>query len=119
MQIISGGAEDDLVVGSGGAGECAGLVVFGVAVGVGALALEEPRVVRRRAVVLELAPAAVRVAAELAARARAPSGHLQLWQAFPGDVYGFPKVVLFFPKNDHYSTMLEHYFFSNLTYVVF
>ena len=81
-------AQHDLVVGSRRAGEGAGLVVLGVAVRIGAFPLEEHGVLGGRAVVGELAPAAVGVAAELAARAGAPSGDLQLRQALVRDVHG-------------------------------
>lgn len=79
-------AEHDLVVGALWAGEGAGLVVLGVAVGVQAQPLEEPGVIRRRALVRVLAPAAVGVAAELLARAGAAAGHLELGGALGVDV---------------------------------
>ncbi|RLM85493.1 hypothetical protein C2845_PM04G30420 [Panicum miliaceum] len=61
-------AEDDLVVGSGGAGEGACGVVLWVAVGVRALPLEVPRVVGRPAAVGRRADAAVHVLLEHGAR---------------------------------------------------
>jgi hypothetical protein len=79
-------AEHDIVVGALWAGEGAGLVVLGVAVGVRAQPLEEPGVVRGRALVLVLAPAAVGVAAELLAGAGAAAGHLERGGALGVDV---------------------------------
>uniref|UniRef100_A0A8R7Q0X3 Uncharacterized protein n=1 Tax=Triticum urartu TaxID=4572 RepID=A0A8R7Q0X3_TRIUA len=86
-------AEDDLVVGAR-AGENACGVVLGVAVGVGALPLEEPRVVGRPIVVCRRPGAAVHVLLEHTARVVAPSGGPQLVGALRRDHPGAPRPAL-------------------------
>jgi hypothetical protein len=81
-------AEDDLVVGSGGAGEGAGGVILGVAVRVGALPLEVPGVVGRVAVVGRRADAAVLVLLEHGARVVAHAVLPQLGRAARVHVHG-------------------------------
>uniref|UniRef100_A0A8R7U4P6 Uncharacterized protein n=1 Tax=Triticum urartu TaxID=4572 RepID=A0A8R7U4P6_TRIUA len=80
-------AEGDFVVCSGGAGECAALVVVGVAVGVWAEPLEETRVAGRPAGRRRTwRRAAVLWGAELAAGTHAAPVHLQLRRALCVDV---------------------------------
>jgi len=86
-------AEDDLVVGSGWAGECAGGVVLWVAVRVGTLPLEVPRVLGRPAVVGRRSDAAVDVLLEHGARVVAHPVLPQLGGAPRVHVDGAPRAA--------------------------
>jgi hypothetical protein len=87
-------AEDDVVVGAAGAGVGAGGVVLGVAVRVGALALEELGVVGGPAGVLGRPGAAVPVLLEHGARVVAAAGHPELGRALRRDVGAAPRPAL-------------------------
>ncbi|KAK8444498.1 hypothetical protein SEVIR_9G146801v4 [Setaria viridis] len=91
---VQSGAEDDVVVGSAGASVGARRVVLGVAVGVRALPLEEPRVVGGPAGVLLRPRAAVLVRLEHRARVVAAAGGAQLGGALRRDVGAAPRPAL-------------------------
>jgi len=80
-------AEDNPVVGAAGAGEGARLIVLGIAVGVGAVSLEEPGVVGRAAAA---GVATVLVRLEHGAGVVAAARRLQRPGALPVDVRRAP-----------------------------
>ena len=83
ISFMGGGsaAEDDFIVSASGAGEGAGGVVFCIAVSLRAFALEETRIVSRRATLQKRPRAAILRCIESNARALASVGHPQFFGA--------------------------------------
>lgn len=82
-------AEDDSIVGSAGASECACCIVFWVTICISTPVLEEPRVIRRTTAAVR-GGAAVSVTAEDGARVVAASRSPQLFRTLSIDVRGAP-----------------------------